>query len=732
MLFFLITAALCVHVLLWGAGAALLLTPRRWRRCWPIWIAPCGLALQSLVVWAGAHTALAGTDRYAWWSEALPLALLAGGLVRRGGRAAGRDLLRFWALGVVMTGCLWLIAAPVAKAGRFQAFTTASIGSCDAADYAAGARVFKEFAAGDRGGFMGLTEVVHVGSTDNFFDFWLQLNHFTPSALIALNASVFGVEPWELTSALSLALVVLALPLVFWLARSGFTLSERAALWLAFIYGVSPVTWYAAYHVAPAQMLAAAGIALLTWGGLQLWRERQRPGAGRAYLGLLFVAGIILWGGYNFIIVVCLVPAVACAGGWTLASGEWAAFWRWLRRMLVPLGLAGILMPERVAGLAERFLLFQQTDFGWKIHALAPEGWLGMVGDTGLEPWENPWAWTMSLVTVALLAVAWIRLLQREARAAWRLVACVVPVLIGYGYLEWRGWRLDNNSSYDAYKLFAVFYPVLLVALCPWLRWLRGGRGWRWLAVAMIAVVTFGNLRIMGRFAERMGRALLIVEPDLVEVQRVESMPRVHSVNVIVPDFWARLWANSFLLRKAQYFPTHTYEGRLNTPLRGEWDFNGGMVQVKLPGDDWIKVNHRFSLARVASPYFVRASLGDGWYGTELLRARQTRWWNWTAGRASLELVNPHDRPLRVVLHFQARSLRVRDLQVWIGRHRLARARVGTELEEVTVPFITVQPGRAVVDLRSQVPPVRAGEDDPRLLGFAVYGIVVEVLPDNA
>ena len=50
-----------------------------------------------------------------------------------------------------------------------------------------------EFAKYDREGFLGLTEVVRVASVDNFFDYWLRLNHFTPSALIALN----GSEQWS-------------------------------------------------------------------------------------------------------------------------------------------------------------------------------------------------------------------------------------------------------------------------------------------------------------------------------------------------------------------------------------------------------------------------------------------------------------------------------------------------------------------------------------------------------
>ena len=96
--------------------------------------------------------------------------------------------------------------------------------------------------------------------------------------------------------------------------------------------------------------------------------------------------------------------------------------------------------------------------------------------------------------------------------------------------------------------------------------------------------------------AARVEATQLIVDKDLLEVGKVEAMDQVTSVNMLVPDFWARLWANALMLRKPQYFPTHTYEGRLNTPLKGEWDFNGGMLKVRVPEPDGIVIRNRDDL----------------------------------------------------------------------------------------------------------------------------------------
>ena len=50
MIHHLVAFALLLHVLFWGAGAALLAMPRPWRRLWPVLIVPLGFALQSAVV----------------------------------------------------------------------------------------------------------------------------------------------------------------------------------------------------------------------------------------------------------------------------------------------------------------------------------------------------------------------------------------------------------------------------------------------------------------------------------------------------------------------------------------------------------------------------------------------------------------------------------------------------------------------------------------------------------
>lgn len=732
MIHYAVAFGLLAHVLFWGAGAAMLAMPRPWRRFWPVLVVPAGLALQSAVVWFGALAGLRGTNIYVWPSEAIPVALLALAFwrwAREGGwseawRMARNDIERTGLVWAAVAGCLMILVLPLAIASK--GLTSLSLGSCDAADYAAGARVLMEFARDDRSGFLGLTEVVRVHSVDNFFDYWLRLNHFTPAALMAFNGSALGCAPHETATLMTMVLLAGLLPTVFWVSRAVVGYSGGVSLIVAGLYGVSPVMWYAVAHVSPGQLLAAQAIALLTWAGVALWRGRLTRKSVLGFAGVLLGAYWLILGSYNFIIIVALVPAVAYAGGLALWRRQWMRFGRWLAAMLAPLAVCAALFPTRVAGLAERFTLLQSFDFGWKIPVLTAEGWLGMVQGGSLEPWDFFGVrWVLSAAVVGLLAWAFMRAGLQRRRAVWLALAILLPILGGYLFLQIRGAMKGTNASYDAYKLFAVFYPLLLPVFCWWVTLRRSRRLIEWFFVCGVAgVVVAFNVAACAMFAWQMSRPPLIVDGELRQLRKIDAMPDVKSVNLLIPDMWSRLWANAFLLRKEQYFLTHTYEGRLNTPLRGEWDLEGGPVAVMLPGEARRQVTPRFALVDTRHPEFVRVDLGTGWHPPEMTPG-STEIFQWTAGEATLRLMNPHAYPLGITCTLDGWSPAPRRVTLTRegGESRPPTA-ISEKRIERTLRVLGVPPGESTLLLRSDEPPYFA-PGDPRPLGTAVFRLRV-------
>lgn len=728
MLYLVAAFSLLLHIVFWGAGLALLVTPRRWLKYWAFFATAAGIALQSAVVWfAAVHTDLPGAQSYGQASLLIPIGLLAWAFRLRGWIEM-RDGLRR-AAGPYALAAIVLVGMVIPASSASKVLTTMSLGSLDAADYAAGARVLGEFARGDRTGFLGLTEVVQLHSVDNFFEHWTRLNHFTPAALLALNNAVFGWKIYETVTVMAAVLVAAAIPLVFWIGRSLFGFGPIAAGWLALLYGVNPVTLYSVWHVALGQTLAAIGIALLTWCAVDAWRQRLDWRQAPAVAGLLAVSFWILLGSYNFILVVCLVPAVAYVGAQVIGSRRWRPALAWAGVISIPLGATVVVFFERTAGLVERFLLFQQYDFGWKIPLLLTDGWLGLVRDIHLERHDGVLGLVLTVVFSVLLIVAIFRGVRERESGAFLALSAVLPIAVGYAFLQFRGASLGTNASYDAYKLLAVFHPLVLGGLCYWMsRPLLSGTGWRAVAMVAASFVLAGNLRTAYASAIRMESPPLIVDEDLVVVTQLEARPDVTSVNMRIADFWTRLWTNAFILKKEQYFSQYSYEGRRNTELKGEWDLIGGLVQVRLPerGGDGMVLGPRFSLLRTNSPHFMRVQLQGGWFDRE--SAPSSAPWRWTQGDASIAIENPHPYPLRVTFSLRGRSLVRRDVQVWLNGQMQRRFNLGVEFQTVSLPPIDLEPGENVLELRSSVPPGRSSGDS-RLLGIMVQGMDFMIIP---
>jgi len=736
MLVYAVAFGILAHGFFWGAGLALCLMPRRWRSFWPAFALPAGFALQNIVVWCGAYADLEGTRAYAIPCEVIPLLFLVAGILRRRypplGSSThplhlGRELLRWWGVAAIAAAVLAAVAYPLTQAAK--GLTTASLGSCDAPDYAAGARVLQSFAHSDRTGFLGLTEVVRVRSVDNFFDFWLKLNHFTPSALIAFNGTIFHCQPHELTSLMPMIVLAATVPVAYWIARALFGFGTRSSFFLAALYGFSPLSWYAVYQVAIGQLIAAPAIAIVTWAGIALWRSRLDSGIGRDFFPILGLGYSLIWGAYNFMIVVCLVPAVAYVGLQALASKRLARIGPWLLWVLSPLALSAGLFWSRAQGLVDRFRLFQTYDFGWHISALTPEGWLGFVRGTGdLMPWGRAIRIAVAVAATGLLILAGWRALRRRRRSLLLAMSVSVPILIAYAYLLVRGMRLETNASYDAYKLFSVFYPVMLPAFAYWLTLGEIGPNARAFIAVLIVVLGFGIARADAAYIGTMSRPALIVDRDLIGLQQLETNPQVRSINLRLRSMWERLWANAFLLRRPQYFETHTYEGRLNTPLRGEWDLTGRMIAVELPEGDSVTVDPHYSLQRVDSRYFIRAVRGSGWFPSERI-PRTSIIWHWTGDDAHVVLTNPHSFPITAGVRIDVTSLVPRQLELWKQGTKIGSARTSPQRTTVKLPAITIPPGVSEFSLRPDRPAARPGPGDDRLLSFSIFGVRLDVQP---
>jgi len=219
------------------------------------------------------------------------------------------------------------------------------------------------------------------------------------------------------------------------------------------------------------------------------------------------------------------------------------------------------------------------------------------------------------------------------------------------------------------------------------------------------------------------------VERGLLDLRRLENMSRVTSVNMHIDKFWTRLWANALLLRKPQYFPTHTYEGRRNTALKGEWDLSNSQLRsLPVRESDYVDINPQFHVVRVAAPGRVDLEFGEGWHAQEGLGLNR---WRWSAGTGFITVFNPAERPVTVNLLLRVRALGRSRLYLELGDAVIGggtRALNGS-IQRQEYNGVVLPPGHSVLALQTDQPAGRAAESDPRLLALALYELTVQAVP---
>ncbi len=750
MIWYFTGGALALLACAWGIGLALLVLPRRWQRFWPAFCPACGLALQSGTVWVGANASLPGTQRWAVLVQLLPVAVFLLAVWRAGGWRRCGSLLRtgaarFWPQWLLMACCFVALTYPLTRPPEM--LNAVSLGSCDAADYAGGGRVLLEFSRHDEVGFVAASEVTRVGTTAHFYEFWLRLNHFTPSALLALNGPVLSARPDQLVTVLGVVLHVLGLPLVFWLARAAFRVRTFSAGIITALYGFNPILLYAVYQTALGQLLAAPAVALLTWTGMQAFRAAGRGNLALWHWAPLFLVGHwIILGSYNFVLLFCYAPLLAWAGAQTIFRRRWRLLPRWLVFLALQVMLATALFPARVFTVIERLQLFQGTPFGWRIPPFGPAGWFGVFRDEKLAPAALPLAWAVGglLLGALLLCGAFLlpRLRQRAfllAGERWLLaLAFIIPTFCGYVILL---SGVGGSASYDGYKLFCVLYPGTLIGLCLWLDpWSRqfSRRFGVWVPGAALALL-LGALQGLAwpRFNAAVRGSGLTLDPALRDVARIETLPEVHSLNLCLEFYWHRLWANALLLRRPQYFALPTYEGRRPTELRGDWDLRNRLLSLRtLNPEDTIELNSSFFLVRRAAPGWVDLGFGTGWFAAE---QRRGEYWRWGGNGAEISLVNPHPYPVRAVLRFRGRTL-TNDRPMDVDFVTPAPAGETTTRTPIwhgvfgdyyqsseNIP-LELPPGTSTLVFRSPLPAREPTADDPRALMFALSQLEIDAL----
>ena len=689
MLCVLLGFGLILYWAFWGLGLALWLLPAGGRRfLWAVCV-PFGLSFQIAAVWWLIR--LVGPIAiYGPWANLLPAVVLVGALLRTRNRrwllAALRS--RTFIVSVVLIGIGLVIALlPIAQSpNNTLGLTATSMGSRDAPEYALGARFFLDKGMGTPGTYWGWTE--HVGYRNQ----WMQFNHFGPTALLAMAATTFRLELWQLISVLACALGACGAPLAMAFGQRMAGLRWWLAVAGGFLYSLSPLWLYGAYNNSLGQLIGTLGISCF----LLLAPSGSRPSTLGVWWKRVGTGGFAFWLFLSsYLMMIFFV--VAIIGGWVLwrlvERPQWGQLGRVALWGATVIALCTLLFPMRMWGLVGRVLTWGFLDAGWVMSPMLLPSMLGL----GLNEALEPQSYLSHLWLTGIIGVAWasgVVLAWRDRDRALGVVLPLCGVIFGSIYLllikDPEGILLNN---YKTYKLVAVFLPVILPSLLFGFKSLQirrlPGLG---LALCGLLLVIFLPRSISSMVREASAMPLRMTS-GLITLSAIKNDPEINSVNITSTESWDILWAVTFLSDKELHFACDTIYAK-SGPLTGHWTLEPSLSQNMYPPSAR-RLGHKLVLRPTTEPALVSVDWGIGWWDDE----DQHRW----SGRSGrlfsfvLKVIKPI-AGIRLQISGQLLEPKVQ-LRAFIGQQELPLR--WNDQGQIIIENLTLKPGIIEILFRS-------------------------------
>jgi hypothetical protein len=678
-----------------GLGATLILIPARLSKYVLVFAPLIGASIVSWLGWYSVSLGFPGTN-----TTATPICLVCCSLLLvRIFRARKLEEPIFnkevlIASAIALCGALALSIPAMSEPG----LTTVSAGNNDFASYALCERFLMLHSMHDQPG--NLAQYLDLGRVVQPV-FGVLFNS-------ALAGSVLGLDSYRLQNVSIAAFVLWGALAFFALARALFKFPPVFAGILLAAYSVNESTGYLANHGFKSQLAAMAMVAAIFCFIVPTLGREGRPEVRDVAGATLLSWSIVV--AYPHMLPAVFLPLAVYSVGVAVRAGS-------LRRLIWPcatglfvLAAAVALAPARGVLVYRYALLMKDVVAGWFLPWISPAAFVGLAGTTAFAHLRWPFEALLGMGFVALVIAGLMRARRSEPDIFLVGVSILLVVCAAYGILIVSGRQEGLGlGGYKSYKLLSFFAPLFW---CSALLVLReqsphplARRSRALLAVALVA----GNLVAGGRLIQSVRENHASVPRAVAELTKLESDPRITSINLVSGTFWDGMWETTFLFHKPLYHLHPTYYP--SRPLLGEWTLQDGAAPIltvepcQRPQD--VRLNERFVAVPNGSADLL-ASWDRGWHDDE-------RTHRWTADTvASIRIRSRSRDRITIVLAYRA-----------LNAGNLVAVRLnGERLGDCSRPDRCEIPGKLhdgdnLLELVGALPPERPNNGDPRQLGIA-------------
>lgn len=701
-----------------GLGLTLILCPQGLRKH-TLFLAPMvGYCYLTLAGWLCYSLNLKGTDAYGPALLILPLVVLYYALTKGGRKTDERNkLINAESIAPIAVGIIAFIIISIPSITSVDTMTSTSLLNADIAANANSSRYLKEYARSEAVGFLGrqtneLEYVPHV--------------YFGPCVSTALPSSLFSVETYKLED-IGLHIFFLFGVLLFYsLAREAFRYNRFSAILVMALYGLSPIMYHTTYQGFQGQIIGTALAMCLILLHASAIETCKRISDYYPYfpLTVLLTWGIIIT--YRHMLPLICVPLAGYAIMAGFNAKSRASVSNWVLFLLLTVAATSLLSPSRVMSLPSYFIAQGRFAVGWHFPLIGLDAVLGLTFDNVyLQDHINVAHATISILLAVLIVAGYVGAYKKDRRLFLLAASSVLPILLGYIILALPNRMGSGWGGYRSYKLLSFFLPQVLLGVLIVFRnvqFARKGPIYYLLPLSLASLLACSMVSCYA-IVKQMSKARVIVSKDTADLIRVESDPRVESVNILRSDYWNMMWQAHFLMRKRLYFETSAYYGYTATRLDGQWDLKSIRESrydiIHVDGFDkpeTIVVNPGYVLERVSAVSTLRAQFEQGWYDSE-----GTHIWTGESGDGSSIVLESPKEKLAIDLHARYWPLdRNNRISIYLNGSKITDC---PDNDSCRADGMILSAGQNVLVFKTALPPTVPSSADPRRLGYSFTSI---------
>ncbi len=579
-----------------GIGVSVFVIPKELRK-YAVFIIPIiGFCITSILGWYCYFFNLPGTDTYAKYLLIPTGTLLIYHLIGKTRNAVLGECFDSLKLNIIpmLIGLVVVLLFSVPFLNHKDGLTSVSYINNDSANTASLSKYIKEFSRQDKTGLLGeLDTYKHQVETQIlggplFNSFFASLTNLKPHQVQNISFSVF---------------FLLGIFMVYILARELFGYNKKAAWVIMAIFGLNPMLFFN-NHLSFQGQIVSLSLALCAFFVLikaaiettelkKLW----------AYLPLfvLINCGISLT--YNHIFPLLFAPVVLMLVIHVSVEKSYRKGWNWVIFVSVGMILMAVLLPYRTMAIIEMTLSRLGSTGGWHFPLFTPDTIFGFtLNHVNLEAHHLSKRILLSLIPTAVAVWGLLRCYRKDKQTFFLLFSILFTTLVFYFVYAFSGKHEEGWGGYRSYKILSFYLPLIILSGLHLFSGVEfSSRKPKAVLLSAICCIfllvnTYSAVMITKMVMKKNQAATL----DMADLEKVEKMPEVQSINILSDTCWDILWETHFLYRKKLHFKNQiSYHGTF-VGTKGEWDLINTKKNDLERNDEMkiITINDTYSLVK--------------------------------------------------------------------------------------------------------------------------------------